>query len=112
MNATLQRILELLELSDQNEKKGLYFHAVEKYNRVAELLMTLVLLRDAGQITLSADEEQELIKIREFLFRHLPDLLSKMHNGQSGGTMGTKVRDTAEEALLDAMDELLDALKG
>ncbi len=112
MNAILQRIIELIELAEQNEKKGLYFHALEKYNRVAELLMTLVVSRDVGQITLSDDEEQELMKIREFLFRHLPVLRNKMFNGLSGGTMGAKVRDTAEEAILDAMDELLDALKG
>ena len=112
MNVILQRITELFELADQNEKKGLYFHAVERYNRIAELLMVLVVSRDAGQITLSVDEEQELMRIREFLFRHLPELFSKMHNGQSGGTMGAKARDTAEEAMFDIMDELLAELKG
>ncbi len=115
MNVTLQRILsilEYLELAQQNEKKGLYYHAVERYNLVAGLTVNLVLSRDVGEITLSHDEEVELMKIREFLFQHLPVLRSKMQNGLSGGTMGAKVRDTAEEAVFDIMDELLAELKG
>ena len=115
MNVILQRVIEYLELAQQNEKKGLYYHAVERYNLATWGLMTLVASRDAGEITLSVDEEQELMRIREFLFRHLPELFSKMHNGQSGGTMGSnldpKVRDTAEEAMFDIMDELLAELK-
>ncbi len=112
MNVILQRIIEALDLAEQNEKSGLYYHAIERYNLVAELLMTLVLSRDAGQITLSADEEGELMRTREFLLRHLPVLRSKMQNGQSGGTMGAEARDTAEEAMFDIMDELLAELKG
>ena len=112
MNVILQRILEYLDRAAQNEKKGLYYHAVERYNLAAWGLMSLVASRDAGQITLSVDEEQELIRIKEFLNQHLPELFSKMHNGQSGGTMGAKARDTAEEAMFDIMDELLAELKG
>ncbi len=112
MNVALQGILEYLELAQQNEKKGLYYHAVERYSLVAGLVVALLSLRDAGQTTLSDDEEQELMKIREFLFRHLPVLKSKMQNGLSGGTMGAKVKDTAEEAMFDIMDELLAELKG
>ena len=111
MNVILQRILEYLDLAEKSEKRGLYYHAVERYNLVAELLLTLVLSRDAGQGVLSDEEERELIRIREFLFQHLPVLMAKMHNGQIGGTMGVKVRDTAEEAMFDMMDELLSELK-
>ncbi len=111
MNSILQRVIEYLELAQQNEKKGLYYHAVERYNLATWGLVTLVASRDSGEITLSDDEEQELMKIREFLFRHLPVLKSKMQNGLSGGTMGAKVRDTAEEAMFDIMDELLAELK-
>ncbi len=112
MNVILQRTLQYINLAERNEKEGLYYHAVERYNLVAWGLMTLVSSRDAGQIVLSDKEERELIRIREFLRRHLPVLRSKMQNGLSGGTMGVKVRDTAEEAIFDIMDELLAELKG
>ncbi len=112
MNVILKRILEYLELAQQNEKKGLYYHAIERYNLAAWGLMALVSSRDAGQITLSDEEESEVMKVREFLLRHLPVLKGKMQNGQNGGTMGAKVRDTAEEAMFDIMDELLAELKG
>ncbi len=112
MNVILQRIIEYMVLAEGNEKKGLYYHAGERYRLVAGLVVALLSLRDAGQTTLSDDEEQELMKIREFLFRHLPVLKSKMQNGLSGGTMGAKVKDTAEEAMFDIMDELLAELKG
>ncbi len=112
MNVILQRILEYLELAQQNEKKGLYYHAVERYSLVAGLVVALVSSRDVGQVVLRDEEEHELIRIREFLRRHLPVLKSKMQNGLSGGTMGAKVKDTAEEAMFDIMDELLAELKG
>ncbi len=109
MNVILQRIIALLELADQDEKRGFYYHAVERYNMIAGILLALVLSRDAGQITLSVDEEQELMVIRECLIKGLPVLRGKMQNG---GAMGAKVKDTAEEAMFDIMDELLAELKG
>ena len=112
MNFLLERIIELLEVAERNEEKGLYYHAVERYNLVAELLMTLVSSRVARQITLSDDEEGEMMRIREFLLEHLPELRSKVQNGQSEGTTGSEVRATAEDAMFDNMDVLLFELKG
>ena len=105
MNFLLERIIELLEVAERNEEKGLYYHALEKYNLVTELFL------NAGQITLSADEQGEMMRIREFLLEHLPELRSKIQNGQGRGTTGSEVLATAEDAMFDNMDVLLFELK-
>ncbi len=108
MNVILQRIVECLELAQTDEV--LLYHAIERYNLATWGLMALVASRDAGQIILSVDEEQELMRVREFLLRHLPELKSKM---ESGEMVEAKARATTpEEAMFDIMEELLAELKG
>jgi len=95
---------ELLDAAQRSDKKGLYFYAGLKYAQVWTTLTNIIILRDAGTVPLTAQEEGRLAILYESLATRLQQLSAKMRNGKQ---LSGRANDSPSEAIDALLEEVL-----
>lgn len=104
MQPLLDVAAEILEAARKSDKKGLYFYAGLKYAQAWATLANIVILRDAGTVPLTAQEEGRLATLYELLATRLQQLQAKMRNGSR---LSGKAADSPAEAIGALSEEVL-----
>ena len=105
MQPLLDVAADLLEAAKRSDKKGLYFYAGLKYGQAWATLANIVILRDAGTVPLTAQEEGRLTMLYELLATRLQQLQAKMRNGKQ--LSGRAPADSPAEAIGALLEEVL-----
>jgi hypothetical protein len=94
MQPLLDVAAELIEAAQKSDNKGLYFYAGMKYAQVWTTLTNIIILRDAGTVALTAQEERRLATM----------LPAKVRNGKQ---LSGRTKDSPAEAIDALLEEVL-----
>lgn len=107
MNPLLDAAAEWLEIGAQNVKRGFYYYAGLKYTQAWTSLLNFTMLRDAGTIVTTGEEERRLKRLYGLLVERLKAVGSKMKNGNK---MSGPRSDSPADAVEALLEEVLQGL--